>query len=529
MNDGRLGCAAAGNEEGSHSADLPSGAQVLLLFSVFAVAACGLVYELIAGAVSSYLLGDAVTQFSLVIGVFLCAMGLGSYFAKFVRRNLLRIFVEVEIWIGLLGGLSSMLLFAVFAFAPDVFGVVFYSLCGALGMLVGFEIPILVRVLRGGGGFSEAISNVLALDYLGALAGSILFPFVALPFLGLSRSSVVFGVINLAVAAAGMSLIRGAKRGMTVRLVTVAVVLVGSFFASARTIGFLEDLLYQDDVVYARDSSYQRIVITRWRDDVRLYLNGHIQFSSVDEFRYHEALVIPALEAAKPARSVLILGGGDGLAVREVLKYDSVEAITLVDIDPVVTELARTRPELTRLNEGALSSPKVTIVHQDAFTFLDRHQGFFDVIIADLPDPSTPALCKLYSRAMYSLMAHRLSLGGVLVTQATSPFFAPKAFWCIAHTQAEAVGEGERAALAPLPYHVHVPSFGEWGFVLAARREVMPELLQVTVRTRFLNTRTLNSMFVFPEDLAEVDTSVNTLENPVLYEYYNAGWRRYNE
>jgi len=498
---------------------------VILLLSVFAVASCGLVYELIAGAISSYLLGDAVTQFSLVIGVFLCAMGAGSYLAKFFQRDLLAAFVEIEIWIGLIGGISSMLMFAINAYFEPVFGVFFYSLCALLGVLVGVEIPLLVRILKAARGTSAALSEVLALDYLGALAGSILFPFLALPLLGLSRASVVFGVMNLAVATAGLSLLRSRRWWRALRLVAAAVVLLTAFFTSSRLIGFLEDRMYADDVILVRDSAYQHIVLTRWRDDVRLFLNGHIQFSSVDEARYHEALVVPAMAAATVPRSVLILGGGDGLAAREVLKYPSVQHVTLVDIDPLMTELAQQRRELVQLNKGSLGSDKVQVVNADAMAFVRDSREFYDVIIVDLPDPNSAPLARLYSVSFYQLLARRLALGGVLVTQATSPYFAAEAFWCIVAT----VSDGETGLTVVLPYHVHVPSFGEWGFVLAAAHRVEPTTLSVEVPTRYLTDSVLEGMFHFGLDMQPPQVEANTLDEPVLFQYYQRGWNRFNE
>jgi spermidine synthase len=503
--------------------------RVILLASVFAVAACGLVYELIAGAVSSYLLGDAVTQFSLVIGVFLSAMGLGSYLAKLVHRNLLRTFVEIEIWIGLIGGSSSILMFSINTFIEPLFTPLFYSLCAALGVMVGIEIPLLVRILRSGEGFVAALSNVLALDYIGALAGSILFPLLALPVLGLSRASVAFGLMNLAVAGAGISLIRGRKTWQVVRLGLAGLLLLVGFFTSSRLVGFLEDLLYQDSIVLVQDSRYQHIVITRWHDDIRLFLNGHLQLSSIDEARYHESLVLPAMAAAARPRNVLILGGGDGAATREILKFATVEAVTLVDIDPVMTELARTRPELVAINQGALESPLVTVVNQDAMSFLTADSKLYEVIIIDLPDPNTVSLARLYSRAFYALVARRLAAGGVMVTQATSPYFAPEAFWCIEQTIGEAVAHHQLDGLIPVPYHVHVPSFGEWGFIIAGKHRVDPAAIEVTVPTRFLTTEVMRAMFVFGRDMQAPEVIANELDDPVLYEYYKQGWRRFNE
>jgi spermidine synthase len=502
---------------------------LILAASVFVVAACGLVYELVLGAVSSYLLGDAVTQFSLVIGIFLCAMGLGSYLAQYVEKRLLPVFVEVEIVIGLLGGLSSLAMFTVGAFLPDLFVPFFYGLTATLGALVGIEIPLLVRLLRRDRPLKEALSHVLALDYVGALAGAVLFPLLVLPFLGLSRASVVFGLLNLLVAAMGVGLLER-RRGWTMAQVGMAAaLLLLALGFSGRLVGFLEDQLYQDRVIYARSTPYQRIVITRWHDDVRLFLDGQIQFSSVDEFRYHEALVIPAMEAAVDVRRVLVLGGGDGMAVREVLKYPRVVAVTLVDLDPAMTELGRERDELVRLNQGALRDPRVRIVNDDAMRFLERDRGAYDVVVVDLPDPHSLGLARLYSTAFYALAAHRLSRDGVLVTQATSPFYAPDAFWCVVRTMAAAIPAGDLQPLRPVAYHVDVPSFGDWGFVLAATRALAPERLSPSVPTRFLTPESFRALFAFGKDVAPRAGPVNRLDDPVLYDAYRRGWQRFNE
>ncbi len=510
----------------------PFARKFVLLGSVFVVAGCGLVYELVAGAISSYLMGDAVTQFSLVIGVFLCAMGVGSYLARFVRTRLVETFIEFEIWIGLLGGGSSIAIFAVSALASPILPVFFYVLCAAIGILVGMEIPLLVRIIQAEEGVSTALSNVLALDYAGALAGSILFPLVVLPYLGLSRSSVVYGIMNLGVAAVGLRLLPGPQKRLRRQVVAAAVILLGMLIASTHLVSMFEDMLYQDRVIYASSSRYQRIVLTRWRDDIRLFLNGNLQFSSVDEARYHESLVIPAMEAARAPRRVLVLGGGDGMAVREVLKYPSVKTVTLVDIDPQVVQLARNRPEFLHLNQGALNDPRVQVHVMDAFKFLETNRDYYDVIICDLPDPNCESLAKLYSTAFYALCARRLSRQGVLVTQATSPFYATSAFWCILKTIKQAVRplDDIDAGLKPVPYHVNVPSFGEWGFVLAARRRLDPSILVPTVPTRFLTTDVLQAMFVFGKDLLPQKEIVpNRLDDPILFRYYQQGWQHFNQ
>jgi len=300
---------------------------------------------------------------------------------------------------------------------------------------------------------------------------------------------------------------------------------------SARMVGFFEDLLYQDAIIFSKTSRYQRIVLTRWRNDIRLYINGNIQFSSVDEARYHEALVIPALEACARPGDVLILGGGDGLTAREVLKYDSVRRVVLVDIDPVMTAIGRERPEMRALNRNSLHSPRVEIVNADAMKYVENSPAAFDVIIVDLPDPSSGALAKLYSKSFYALCARRLRAGGVFVTQATSPFFAPEAFWCIVKTVENAVNpETGREKLTAVPFHVNVPSFGEWGFVMAAREPIDPKRLSIRVATRFLNPARMGAMFSFGKDtLIDKELEINRLEFPVLDQYYKRGWGRFHD
>jgi spermidine synthase len=501
--------------------------RVLLLASIFVVAACGLAYEVIAAAISSYLIGDAVTQFSLVVGAFLCAMGVGAYLSKHVQTNLLGAFVDLEIGVGVVGGISSIVMFAASVYAEQAFELVFYGLCVGIGVMVGAEIPILVRVLQNDGReLREALSQTLALDYVGALAGSVAVPLVALPFLGLSRVSIVFGLMNLGAAALGLRLLPTASRARKIRLVLALALLGAALAFSPRLVGFLEDQLYDDHVIYAASSRHQRIVLTRFHDDVRLYLDGHIQFSTVDEARYHEPLVHPAMESVPGARRVLVLGGGDGLAVREVLAYRSVREVTLVDLDPEMTRLAR-RGVLAQINEGSLRDRRVRVVNADALAFLRDDQSFYDVVIADLPDPSNVVLAKLYSVEFYRSALRRLSSGGAFVTHATSPFYARGAFWSIVATL-EAAAHEDPAARSVHPYHVNVPSFGEWGFAIATDARRDPRALAPSIRTRYLNRGAWRAMFAFGGDEARPrDTAINELSRPTLHDAYRNAWQSY--
>jgi spermidine synthase len=433
-----------------------------LLLSVFIVASCGLAYELIAGALSSYLLGDSVMQFSTVIGTYLFAMGIGSWLSRFIERNLIARFVQIELMVGVLGGFSAAGLFFLFVWFSAPFKLALYLVVMALGVLVGLEIPLIMRILKRDLSFKDVVSQVLTFDYLGALAVSILFPLLLVPHLGLVRSGLLFGLLNVVVALWALWLFREQLHGavgLKAQAFASLTALALGFAGAGQFTSFAEAHLYADEIVHAESSPYQRIVLTRWKDDLRLFLNNNLQFSSRDEYRYHEALVHPGLATLPGAKRVLVLGGGDGLAVREILKYPQVESVTLVDLDPAMTRLFSTAPPLRKLNEEALQSPKVRIVNADALQWLEGSDELFDFVVVDFPDPSNFAIGKLYSAAFYRLLDKHLTAGALAVIQSTSPLYARQSFWCVVTTLEEA---GFRTA----PYHALVPSFGEWGCLL---------------------------------------------------------------
>jgi spermidine synthase len=488
--------------------------------TVVIVATAGLVYELVAAAAASYLLGDSLTQFSTVIGAYLFAMGIGSYLSRYVERGLVARFVQVEILVGLVGGWSAAILFVAFAETRH-FRLVLYGLVLLTGILVGLEIPLLLRLLRQRLAFRDLVAQVLSLDYIGALAASILFPLLLVPRLGLVRTCLLLGLANAAMGLWSTWIFRGelASPRFLRGLAAAAILFLGAGIAGAeRLTAWAEDRLYADEIILARSSPYQRIVLTRWRDDLRLFLNGHLQFSSRDEYRYHEALVHPALASHPAPQRVLVLGGGDGLAVREILKYPAVSSVLLVDLDPEMTRLFSENPLLTEINGGALKDPRVQIVNADAFVWLDGHVDLFDVIIGDLPDPHNFSLGKLYTRSFYRRVKSRLAPGGMAVVQATSPLFARRSFWSIVETIRSAGFEAR-------PYHVYVPSFGEWGFVLATTGAYAPPT-KYPPGLRFLTVEATHGLFAFPPDMARVPVEVNRLDNQVLVQYYGAEWQR---
>ena len=504
-----------------------SPAEVALLASVFVVAACGLVYELAAGALASYLLGDSVLQFSTVIGSYLFAMGLGSWASRHVERQLVAQFLRIELLVGLVGGLMPALLFAAYSSLPAganaAFRVLLYAMVGLVGVLVGLEIPLVMRILkrhfRERYALKDLVSQVLTFDYLGALVVALAFPLLFVPHLGLIRTGIFFGLLNAAVAVWALWLFRGELRrwpSHAFACAAVVGVLLAAMAAAEQLTHWSEDRFYGDNVIVRESSDYQRVVVTAGPAGVRLFLNGNLQFHSRDEYRYHEALVHPAMAAHGAPKRVLVLGGGDGMAVREVLKYPAVERVTLVELDPQMTRLFGSRPLLAALNGGSLSNPKLSIVNADAFGWLERQPDTFDVIVVDFPDPSNFALGKLYTTSFYQLIDQHLSAGGYAVVQTTSPLLARKSFWTVVATL-------EATGLTATPYHAHVPSFGEWGFVIAGRRPyrapgALPQGL------RFITLDGLPALLQFPPDMARVDAEPNRLSNQVLVHTFEEEW-----
>ncbi|WP_137937678.1 polyamine aminopropyltransferase [Chitinivorax sp. B] len=494
----------------------------VLVLSVFIVASCGLAYELIAGALSSYLLGDSVLQFSSIIGCYLFAMGVGSHLSQYVKdEDTLARFIDIELLVGLIGGLSAAILFMVFTWMATPFRTVLYALVFVIGMLVGMEIPLVMRVLNARkAGFKELVSRVLTFDYLGALAVSLLFPLVLAPKLGLTRTGFLFGMLNAGVALYTAYIFRrelSAFRMQTIRAAMILGLLLLGFAASDQLTRWSEKGLFGDDVIHAETTPYQRLVVTKWKDDLRLYINGNLQFSSRDEHRYHEALVHPIMQTLPWARRVLVLGGGDGLAAREVLRYPQIEQVTLVDLDPAMTGLFARSGPLVALNRGSLTDKRVSVVNADAGSWLETNTEQFDAIIADFPDPSNFGLGKLYSVPVYRLMARHLSENGLIVIQSTSPYYAARSFWCIDATLRE-------AGFQTWPYHAYVPSFGEWGFIAAGKQPGFMPPDRYTLPMRFLDGDSTRLMFSFPADMQRVQVEPNRLNNQSLVHYFEKDW-----
>jgi spermidine synthase len=497
----------------------------ILFLNVLIIATCGLIYELQAATLSSFVLGDSVTQFSLIIGMYLSALGVGAWLSRYLEKNLARTFLEVELAVALVGGFSVPMLYLTYT-RPGTFLPTLYGTVILVGTLVGLELPLLMRIVQERLEFKELVSRVLTFDYIGALAASVLFPLFFVPQLGLVRTSLFFGILNALVGLWGTWLLRpliqGSVVGLRVRSVLVLVALIFGLIEADSWTRFAEENVVDGKILFATTTPYQRIVLSESKMGYQLHLNAHMQFSSFDEYRYHEALTHPAMLATKERKNVLILGGGDGLAMREVLRYPEVESVTLVDIDPEMTRLCSTLDVLTKLNHHAYDDSRVTVVNQDALIWLFEtveQEQKFDVVLIDFPDPHSFALGKLYTTRFYRLLAQRLTPDAAIAIQATSPLATRKSYWCILNTMAA-------SGLVVRPYHVGMASFGIWGFALAKKEEFAVKTQGLPQGLRYLDEKALTALFVMPPDIGPVKVGVNRLDNQQLVRYYEEEQRR---
>jgi len=362
-----------------------------------------------------------------------------------------------------------------------------------------------------------------------------LFAFVLLPFCGLTYTPVIIGSLNLIVAS--LILWQFPDRLERPRILNIQFVVLllisGMAFAVAKPIVlYSEQHKYKDKIVYQEQTRYQKIVVTEWKDDFWLFINGSTQFSTYDEERYHEPLVHPVMGLIEERNDILLLGGGDGLAAREILKYSGVESLTVVDLDPAMTRLAQQDKIFLNINQGSLNDPRVGVINQDAYQFIKESGDLYDAIIIDLPDPKSVSLSLLYSLGFYKMVEKHLKPFGAMVTQSTSPLYSPEAFLCIKQTM-------QAAGFSILPYQNSVPSMGQWGWQLGVRQKAMStDLLKQKltmskfsdIETRFFNQDAMISMVHFGKGLFEKEGEIepNTQFNHNILKYYRQGsWDLY--
>ncbi len=556
----------------------PRTATILLALSMFFTGAAGFIFECILGTVASYILGNSIEQFSVTISLMMLMMGVAGWWQQRLSdENLIEKFLAVEAGLALLGGFAPIAVYGAYAVMETHFALVQYFFVTSIGFLIGLEIPLVLRINRRFVPHLKSnIATVFSTDYVGAFIGALVWAFVLLRYYPLTETSFLAAGLNFLVAAVtyGYFTLTGAVTHKWLAFGAVALT------AAALSFGYVhnqdwsrlfEQRFYDRPIVVSSTTRYQHIVLTASVEprDYRLFLNGNLQFSSVDEHIYHEMLVHPAIALAEKRRRVLILGGGDALGLREVLKHPGVEEAALVDIDAEMIELARSNPVLNELNQGALrdarvrvedfslveptelrtpvyeyshkrhrkaaseveESARVTVYAVDADRMADRLPANQDVVIIDLPDPNSIELTKLYSMEFYLKLRRRLNPGAVLVVQSTSPYHAKESFLCIRRTL-------ETAGFATLPYHDNVPSFGDWGWILAWEPERRSGDLVEAARSlegfglsetalRYLTPEVFRAALTFGKGALESENSeVNRLMQPTLLRFYLAeSWR----
>lgn len=507
----------------------------VLKLALFATGLSGIVAEYILSTLATYFIGDSATQWSLIVSVMLFSMGLGSRFSKYFNKNLLLKFIAIEFTLSILVSFASLFAYTAAGYTEYV-GFIIYGLSILIGILIGLEIPLVIRLNEEFESLRINVASVMEKDYLGSLVGGLFFAFVGLPILGLTYTPFILGMVNFIVAILLFFVVKDALKVRAKSLISLSAIIVfamistGAYYAGPIILQG-EQARYKDKVVFEKQSKYQRIVITQWKNDYWLYINGNQQLSTIDEDKYHEPLIHPALNIIKERKHILVLGGGDGCAVREILKYPDVEKITLVDLDSVMTNMGKYNPILRELNEDAFHHSKVEIINTDAFNFMEKGENYYDAIIVDLPDPRSVELNRLYTLQFYQLCHLKLKKHGVLLTQAGSPYYATKAFLCIDKTM-------DAAGFTTQKMHNQVITLGEWGWVMGVKswpeEQNLKDALQqmsFNVPTRWLNQDAMLMMCNFGKNIYEATSdsiAINQIQNPVLYRYYLKGnWDLY--
>ncbi len=547
---------------------------VLLAFCMFSTGASGLVNEYVLATITTYILGNSIEQFSIVIASMMFMMGIsGLVQSKMSDNNLIGKFVTVEVFMAILGAFSPLAIYGAYGYLTDHFLLVHYFFVLSVGFLIGFEIPLVMRIIEQNKiDLKTNLTLVYAMDYIGAFIGAIIWVKFLLKNYPLTEISFIVAGFNFFIALLTViyflhtNIIK--KRWQTISLVSIAIVALAMGYTNNREISLLfEQKFYDDPVVYQQTTKYQHLVITenKKRGDIRLYINGNTQFSSLDEKRYHDLLVHPIMSLAKPEH-VLILGGGDGLALREVLKYPDIESVTLVDLDPEMVKLAATNKYLRRINDNAFDDARlkvqsagglidvsirslyldtgetdqqenpvmqrvasVTVYNIDADQFIKKQSHtLWDAIIIDFPDPSSIELGKLYSKEFYTHLKKHLSPTGFVSIQSTSPYHAKEVFLSIALTL-------ESTGLKTLPFRQNIPSFGDWGFHLAwnglwSKDEIKKKIKLVDgfeVKTDFITADLMRASFAFGKgELESEKHCINTLMSPcLLTQYLDYSWQ----
>lgn len=503
-----------------------------LKVAIFATGISGLTAEFILSTLASYFIGDTIIQWTVVLSIMLFAMGVGSRLSRFVKKKLLISFLLVEFTLSLCISFSPLLVYSIAA-RTEFIHLLIYGLALLIGALIGFEIPLATRLNEEHEELEKNISNILSWDYIGSLVGGLLFAFWGLPYLGITNTAFTFGTLNFMVALILFFQYKKYYPKQQVLIGAISLLMICAiglgFFYSEKVILFGEQSRYKDKIVYREQSRYQKIVVTQWKEHFWLFINGNQQLSTLDEFLYHEPMVHPVMQLLKEPKDVLIIGGGDGFNAKELLKYDAINNITLVDLDPAMTKLGLEFEGLLRYNDSALHDPKVNILNKDGFTFLKEHSTFYDLIIVDLPDAKSIDLNKLYTLEFYQMAYRLLRPYGHFITQAGSPYYATKANHCIDKTM-------NAAGFKTLQLHNQVLTLGEWGWIIGSKQFDKRQMIErmkrgnyEAINTKWLSRESIDLISSFGKPLFDTaGVKINTINNPVLYKYYLDGnWDLY--
>ncbi len=493
----------------------------MILFFTLIIAICGILYELILWTLSSYLIWDSVRQFSFTIWFFMTGMWIGAYFSRYLEKNAIKNFLRIELLLSVLWASSVIILkilYLHFGLHWDLFQFFYLLVTMLVWAFVWGELPLVATIYKELKIKTQSIiSDLFTFDYIGGLVASLIFPLLLLPVLWLYNVSIFIGSLNLLVCVFYIQYLTKFNINLKKYYIAVAIIILyflWLFFASAQFENYYLRNYYKEPILETYQSDYQNIVLTKRWEDFRMYINGNIQFLSLDENRYHEALVnwpIKLLEDRKDI-NVLVLGWWDGLAVRNLLEYENIDKITLVDLDPKITQIAQTQVDLVALNKNSLLDEKVEIIHMDAMKYLQQTDKKFDFIIADFPDPRDVATAKLYSKEMYLWIDTVLNMQWVFVTQASNAFFSTKAFWSIDKTLWTVFWE-------TLPYHRYLPSFWDWWFVWVQKWGLKNKNICEDLWCTF-----------FDEDYLQPieKININTLSHPEIIEYYGEWYKKFN-
>ncbi len=538
------------------------------------LAGCGLIYEYLLSHYAGRILGAVEHVIFAMIGVMIVAMGLGAFAAR-VFKSYFNAFVWLEVSIALIG-VSSVLVLAMttalanilpqilmetFLLPPDLIprggmilwahkiaAIMPYVVGFILGFLIGMEIPLIasIRETIYGEHVAHNAGSVYGADYIGAGIGAAIWVMFMLS-LPPTTAAVITASVNLLIGLLFYGVYRKRIR-LGVWVVSahllVAGVVVTIAFNGIDWDNAMEDLLYKDKVIFSYNTEYQHVTITERIMDpakpkiVSMFINGRSQFASNDEVIYHAMLVAPVMHASARHDNILIIGGGDGLALRDVLRWRP-QSVELIDIDAAIVQFFTTpriekgrvvNQALLDLNQHAFSDPRVQTHFGDAFLKVDeliQQQRLYDVIIVDLPDPSHPDLNKLYSARFYAKLKTLLTGDGAMVVQSTSPYHAKNTFLSIGKTVQYA------GFMHVEQYHHNVPSFGEWGWTIATKNGVsararLAQKDRLEVNDGWSTRGVLLAAFEFNRHFFDQleNIKVNRINNQAAYQYHKADWEK---